>query len=95
MEDKTERSVQSLRQLAAVLAALLCLTGLTIAASRLYTGPLRVAVALSIASAKSVLVLLFFMHMRRAGKVVAVAFLVTLLTLATFIGLTFFDILYR
>ena len=94
-ENPAERPALSLRGLLGVLAALLCLTGLSIALARFYAGPLRIAAALSIAVVKTGLVLVFFMHLRRAGKAVALSFLATVVTLAIFIGLTFADTLYR
>lgn len=95
MENQAGKTVLSLRGLFGVLAALLFLTGLSIAVSRLYAGPLRVPAALSIAAVKTGLVLVFFMHILRAGKAVALSFLATAGTLAIFIILTFSDILYR
>lgn len=95
MENQAEKKALSLRGLLGVLAALLFLTGVSIAVAHFYTGPLRVAAALSIASVKTGLVLFFFMQLSRAGKAVALSFLATVVTLAVFIGLTFADILYR
>lgn len=95
MENQTEKTVSYFRPLLGVLAALLFLTGISIAVAHFYTGTLRVAAALSIAVVKTGLVMFFFMHLRRAGKAVALSFLATMVTLAIFIGLTFADILYR
>ena len=81
--------------LALVLGALLCLTALTVAAARLNTGELKIWITLGIAAAKSSLVLLYFMDLRRAGTAVAVSFWVTLITLSIFISLIFFDIRFR
>ena len=94
-ENRAEKPALSLPGLLGVLAALLFLTGLSIALAHFYEGPLRVAAALSIAAVKTGLVLVFFMHIRQAGKAVALSFLATVATLAVFIGLTFADILYR
>jgi len=95
MEEKEVTSGRSYGELLAVLGALLALTGLSVAAARFYAGPLRAAVALGVAGAKSALVLLFFMRLREAGRAVAWAFLATVLTLAVFMALTFADVLYR
>jgi cytochrome c oxidase subunit 4 len=95
MEEHAGGHRQSFLQLALVLAALLALTALSITVSRLDTGSLRILTALSVAAVKTSLVLAFFMHMRQAGRAVAVTFLVTIIILAIFIGFTFFDIAYR
>ncbi|OGR78169.1 MAG: hypothetical protein A2X32_02070 [Elusimicrobia bacterium GWC2_64_44] len=95
MNEKEESPGQSYGGLLAVLGALLALTAVSVAAARLYTGPLRAGVALGIAGLKSALVLVFFMRLREAGPAVAGGFLATVLTLAVFMALTFSDVLYR
>lgn len=85
----------SYAKLTAVWLVLLVLTGLTIWVSRLDLGVNRVWGALAIASLKSGLVIAFFMHMKYEGKLLRWLLFVTLLTLAIFIGVTFFDVLYR
>lgn len=92
---ENERPVVALTSLAAVLLALLLLTAASVAVSRLDTGDLRIFAALGIAAVKTALVLLFFMHLGRAGRVVTLAFLATVSTLAVFIALTFTDIMFR
>jgi len=82
-------------KLAAVWAGLLCLTGLTVWVSRLHLGIGHVWGSLAIAAAKSGLVIAFFMHMRYEGRLLRWLLFVALVTLAIFIGLTFFDVLYR
>jgi cytochrome c oxidase subunit 4 len=81
--------------LTTVWLTLLALTGLTVWVSRLDLGVNRVWGALAIASLKSGLVIAFFMHMKYEGKLLRWLLFVALLTLAIFIGLTFFDVLYR
>lgn len=75
--------------------ALLVLTAVTVAVSRVDLGFLNKAVALTIASSKAMLVIFWFMHLKyedRALKgMVATAFVV----LAIFIGMTYFDTAYR
>ncbi len=85
----------SYTKLTAVWLVLLALTGLTIWVSRLDLGVNRVWGALAIASLKSGLVIAFFMHMKYEGKLLRWLLFVALLTLAIFIGFTFFDVLYR
>lgn len=78
-----------------VWALLLALTATTVTVSRIHLGPLNIWVALGIASLKSALVIFFFMHMKYERLLFKLFLLGALVTLATFIGLTFFDVLYR
>ena len=65
MESSEEhRHIVGYGQLAVVLALLLTLTGATVAVSYIDLGFLNVPVALTIATLKAALVLLFFMHLR-------------------------------
>lgn len=82
-------------QLIGVYGLLLLLTAATVGISRLDLGALNIWAALSIATAKAALVIMFFMHLKQEGRVIRLALLVTLATLAVFIGMTFFDVLYR
>jgi cytochrome c oxidase subunit 4 len=82
-------------KLATVWLALLALTGLTVWVSRLDLGVNRVWGALAIASVKSGLVITFFMHMKYEGRLLRGLLFVAILTLAIYIGFTFFDLLYR
>ncbi len=86
----------SYAKLTAVWLALMVLTALTVAASRLTaTGIPHVWVSLAIAILKGGLVVSYFMHMRTESTVLRWFLFVTLTTLTIFIGLTFFDVLYR
>lgn len=91
----TSSHIVSYAKLTAVWLVLLALTGLTIWVSRLDLGVNRVWGALVIASLKAGLVIAFFMHMKYEGKLLRWLLFVALLTLAIFIGFTFFDVLYR
>lgn len=81
--------------LTAVWLALLVLTAVTVAISRVDMGALNIWVALAVASVKSALVIFFFMHMKYENNIFRIFLLVALVTLAVFIGFTFFDVLYR
>ena len=79
-----------------VWAALLALTALTVVAAGLDLACGAVAVALGIATVKSALVALYFMHLRWEKRLVIRLMLpITLAALAIFIGLTYTDILHR
>ena len=81
--------------LTAVWGALLLLTGLTVWITRIELGGYKVAGALVIACLKAGLVVAFFMHMKYEGRLLKGLLFVALVTLAIFIGFTFFDVLYR
>jgi cytochrome c oxidase subunit IV len=83
------------RQLTAIWLVLLAFTALTVWVSRLELGIGHVWGSLAIASVKAGLVIAFFMHMRYEGRLLRGLLFFALLTLAIFIGFTFFDVLYR
>ena len=95
MRQAEEPHILSYGKLTAVWLALLCLTALTVWVSRLQVGIGHVWGSLAIAAAKAGLVIAFFMHMRYEGRLLRGLLFLALVTLAIFIGLTFFDILYR
>jgi len=74
---------------------LLILTGVTVWVAQYNLGPLNIWVALGIATLKSSLVVAIFMHMKYESWLFKIALLSALAILAIFIGLTFFDVLYR
>ena len=74
---------------------LLILTAVTVWVAQYNLGALNVWVALAIASLKSGLVIAYFMHMKYEQRIFKLALLSALVILAIFIGLTFFDVLYR
>ncbi len=85
------------RTYAAVLAALLGLTVVTVAAAGVHFGSafINVVIALAIASAKASLVALYFMHLRHDKPINAVIFVVGLVMLGIFLMLSFLDTLTR
>lgn len=94
MSEETQHIV-TYRKLLLVWLALLILTGLTVAITRLDLGGYKVLAALTIACCKSALVIAIFMHMKYEGRLLRWLLFLALLILAVFIGLTFFDVLYR
>jgi len=95
MTSGTGHHIVSYRKLAGVWLALLALTGLTVFITRIELGGYKVMGALSIACIKSGLVIAFFMHMKYEGRLLRWLLFLAILTLAIFIGFTFFDVLYR
>lgn len=83
-------------KLTAIWLLLLALTALTVWVSRLdLQGINHVWGSLAIAAIKAGLVIAFFMHMKYEGRLLRIVLFVALVTLAIFIGFTFFDVLYR
>ncbi len=74
---------------------LLILTGITIAVAQYDLGALNIWVALGTATLKSGLVVAIFMHMKYESLLFKLSLLSALAILAIFIGLNFFDVLYR
>ncbi|MBB5348843.1 cytochrome C oxidase subunit IV family protein [Desulfoprunum benzoelyticum] len=96
MESSEEhRHIVGYGQLAVVLALLLALTGVTVAVSYIDLGFLNVPAALTIATLKAALVLLFFMHLRYEGPIIRYGFITTVMFLAIMIGFTFWDVAFR
>jgi cytochrome c oxidase subunit 4 len=95
MTEANDQHPQSYVHLLAVLAALLALTGVTVAVSRVELGALNIWIAILIACVKSSLVLLFFMHLKYEGRFIRTTFLVTIFTLAVLISFLFWDVSFR
>jgi cytochrome c oxidase subunit 4 len=93
--DNAEHHIVSYAKLTAVWLVLLLLTALTVGITRFDLGAYKVLGALTIACLKSGLVIMFFMHMKYEGLLLRWLLFVALVTLAIFIGFTFFDVLYR
>lgn len=95
MQENLKNHVIEYRTLFAVLLMLFVLTGITVGASYIDLGKINVWIALLIASLKGTLVLLFFMHMKYEGKVLAWSFMGTIFFLAIMISFTFWDVAFR
>ena len=95
MAEHEDQHIQPYTHLLVVLVALLALTAITIWASRIELGSLNIWMTLLIASIKSSIVLLFFMHLKYEGHFIRTTFIVTVCTLAILIGFLFWDISFR
>ena len=93
--NRTTHAALSFRCLTIVWILLLVLTGITVGVSRLDLGAINIWAALGIATLKASLVVFYFMHLKSEPRLLVICLFITLLTLATFIGLTFLDVLYR
>ena len=90
-----QHHIVSYKILVGIWLALLVLTALTVAITRVDLGGYKVVGALTIACVKAGLVIAVFMHMKYEGGLLRWLLFLTLVTLAIFIGFTFFDVLYR
>jgi len=80
---------------AAIFAALLVLTGVTVAVAYIDLGPLNIAVALAIAFFKASLVVLYFMHVKYSSRLVQLAAATGFLWLGIMLGFTLSDVWTR
>ena len=78
-----------------VLLGLLFMTFLSVAVTKIDLGAYTVTIALLLASIKSVLVLLIFMHLKFDKKFYGIMVASVFLLLACVIVITFLDYLYR
>ena len=78
-----------------VWSALLVLTAVTVGVSYVDMKNVTVLTAMLIAATKSMLVLLYFMHIRFEKPLFSVMILAAMLTYGTFVALTFVDYMYR
>ncbi|SDP63041.1 cytochrome C oxidase subunit IV family protein [Desulforhopalus singaporensis] len=93
--ERSSHHILGYRQLAAVLAGLLLLTGVTVGVSYIHMGFFNIPVALLIACTKVTLVLLFFMHLKYEETIIKLSFIGTVIVLVTLIGFTFWDVAFR
>ncbi len=95
VESGMQKSIE-IRTYTLVWAGLMVLTGLTVTSAQLNIGKFAIFVCLAIASIKSILVLLYFMHLRHEQRLaIKLALPIALVALAVFIGLTFIDVAAR
>jgi cytochrome c oxidase subunit IV len=90
-----QHHIVSYRKITGVWVALLVLTALTVGITRMELGGYKVLAALAIACVKAGLVIAVFMHMKYEGRLLRWLLFLALVTLAIYIGFTFFDVLYR
>jgi cytochrome c oxidase subunit 4 len=96
MEEQNEKTHWvPYRVYVSVWAALVILTGITVGACYADLGHMAVFTAVLIATVKSCLVLLYFMHIRFEKPIFAVMVLAALVIYGIFIILTFADYYYR
>jgi cytochrome c oxidase subunit 4 len=77
--------------LIAVFVALLVLTFITVAVTRVDLGPLNIWVAMGVATAKATLVALYFMHLKYDNRFNLLVFLGSFLFVGFFVAITMLD----
>ena len=87
--------IDSVRTYLLVFAGLIVLTVLTTAAAFVDLGPLSTFVALAIATAKMLLVALWFMHVRHSSMLTRLMLIGGLLWLIILLGFTMADVMTR
>ncbi len=75
--------------------ALLALLALTVAAASIDLGPFNTILAITIAACKAVLVILFFMNVRRSSRITWIYVLIGFFWLILLFGLTLGDYITR
>lgn len=85
----------SYRSILVTYVALLLLAGSSVAISVSSLGAANIWAPLGIGVVQATLVVMFFMHMRQENWLWKALFLMTIMTLELFIGLTFVDVLFR
>lgn len=95
MNETTKHHIVSYKTYLYILVALLILTGLSVAVTSVELGPLAVTVALLLASTKSALVLIYFMHLKFDNKLFAIMVGLVLFVFVVVIVITFLDYLFR
>ena len=78
-----------------VWVGLLILTAITVGASVMFSGTVGIVTAMIVTPIKAILILMYFMHLKYEKPGFVIMFLVAVGILAIFLGLTFFDYLFR
>ncbi|MCF8381256.1 MAG: cytochrome C oxidase subunit IV family protein [Bacteroidales bacterium] len=78
-----------------ILLALLTMTGISVAVTRIELGTLTVTVALILATIKSSLVLSYYMHLKFDNRIYTIMVVGVVLVISAVIFITFLDYLYR
>lgn len=95
MEKETHTHIVPYKTYILVLIALLFMTFISIAVTSIDLGAFNVSMALVLASIKSILVLLYFMHLKFDKKFFGIMVASVFLLFACVIVITFLDYLYR
>jgi len=93
--EQEEKHITSYSFLAKILVVLLALTAVSVAVTWINVGPLTIALALFIATVKSLGVLIWFMHLKYEKPMFTVMVAGVFILYAVIIVITFFDYWFR
>lgn len=93
--NEKDKNITGYRTYFIVWICLLVLTAATVAVSSLKLGEHGALASIFIASVKAGLILMFFMHLKYERLLIKAMLLLTIMTIATIVGLTFSDVWYR
>ncbi|MFP4367187.1 MAG: cytochrome C oxidase subunit IV family protein [Bacteroidales bacterium] len=95
MENNANNHITPYRTYFIVLLTLLVLTALSVAVTTIELGPLTVTVALLLATAKALIVLIFFMHLKFDNIIYSIMLGFVIFSIISIIVVTFLDYLFR
>ena len=78
-----------------ILAVLVAMTGISVAVTQIDLGALTTAIALLLATVKSTLVLIYFMHLKFDNRMFSIMATGVILMIGVVIFVTFLDYLFR
>jgi len=93
--NEKDQNITGYRTYFIVWICLLILTAATVAVSNLELGKHGALTSIIIASVKASLILLFFMHLKYERFLIKAMLLLTIMTIAVIVGLTFSDVWFR
>ena len=93
--NEKDKNITGYRTYFIVWVCLLILTAATVAVSNLKLGKHGALTSIFIASVKAGLILLFFMHLKYERFLIKAMLLLTIMTIAVIVGLTFSDVWFR
>lgn len=95
MEDNGKHHIVPYKTYAIILLLLLVLTALSVAVTGIELGPLTVTAALLLATAKGLLVLVYFMHLKFDNIIYSIMVAFIMFSIISIIVITFLDYLFR
>jgi cytochrome c oxidase subunit IV len=95
MENSKDQHIVPYKTHVIVLACLLVLTVLSVAVTSIELGPLTVTVALLLATAKALIVLIYFMHLKFDNIIYSIMVGFVMFSIISIIVITFLDYLFR
>ena len=95
MENSQNHHIVPYKTHVIVLASLLVLTALSVAVTSIELGPLTVTVALLLATAKALIVLIYFMHLKFDNIIYSIMVGFVMFSIISIIVITFLDYLFR